>query len=169
LEKKLPTLGKIIHARGRVDVYKDTIQLKVWEVADIREVSELDVIKTVSVISALSERVAPPIGSELTGRASLSERAVPIADITAEQKGEVFTVIGTLGEPKSIRGGVIYPITDESGEMVVLFWDKQVSGEERDALESGVRLRVTAPLVVYNDVLELIPENAGAFIVEAAE
>jgi len=53
--------------------------------------------------------------------------------------------------------------------MVVLFWDKQVSGEERDALESGVRLRVTAPLVVYKGVLELIPENAGAFLVEAGE
>jgi len=93
----------------------------------------------------------------------------PIAEITAAQKGEVFTVVGMLGEPKSIRGGVIYPITDNSGEMVVLFWDKQVSGEERDALESGVRLRVTAPLVVYKGVLELIPEDAGAFIVEAVE
>jgi len=146
LEKKLPTLGKTISARGRVDVYKDTIQLKVWEATDLRVVEE-------SVVPAL-----------------LTERSVSqIADITAEKKGEVFTISGTLGEPKSIRGGVIYPITDDSGEMVVLFWDKQVSGEERDALESGVRLRVTAPLVVYKGVLELIPENAGAFLVEAGE
>ena len=90
----------------------------------------------------------------------------PISSITAEQKGEVFTIVGTLGEPKSIRGGVIYPIADDSGEMVVLFWDKNVSGEERDALESGVRLRVTAPLVVYKGILELIPEDVGSFCVE---
>ncbi len=166
LEKKLPTLGKTISARGRVDLYKEKLQLKVWEAADLREVSELDVIKIVPSTSARSERLAPPIESESIGRASLSERAVSIADITAAQKGEVFTVTGTLGEPKSIRGGVIYPITDASGEMVVLFWDKNVSGEERDALESGVRLRVTAPLVVYKGVLELIPEDVGSFRVE---
>jgi len=166
LERKLPTLGKTIRARGRVDVYKEKLQLKVWEAADLREMSELDAIKTAPASPARSERLAPPIESESTGRASLSERAVRITDITAEQKGEVFTVVGTLGEPKSIRGGVIYPITDESGEMVVLFWDKNVSGEERDALESGIRLHVTAPLEVYKGVLELIPENAGAFSVE---
>ena len=94
---------------------------------------------------------------------------VPIADITAGQEGEIFTVSGTLGEPKSIRGGVIYPISDKSGEMVVLFWDKQVSGEERDALEAGVRLNVTAPLVVYKGTLELVPEDVGAFRVEVGE
>jgi len=118
----------------------------VWEAADLRVVDELE-----------------------TSSMALQRPVTRIADITAAQKGDVFTVVGTLGEPKSIRGGVIYPITDASGEMVVLFWDKQVSGEERDALESGIRLRVTAPLVVYKGVLELIPEDAGAFTVEAAK
>jgi len=146
LEKKLPTLGKFISARGRVEVYKDTVQLKIWEAADISEVSER---------ATLDLSVERPVSR--------------IADITAEQKGEVFTIAGTLGEPKSIPGGVIYPITDGSGEMVVLFWDKQVSGEERDALESGVHLRVTAPLVVYKGTLELVPVDAGGFEVEASK
>jgi hypothetical protein len=92
-----------------------------------------------------------------------------IADITAEQKGTVFAVTGTLGDPRSIPGGVVYPIVDDSGEMVVLFWDKQVSGEERDALESGVRIRVTAPLGIYQEALQLVPENAAAFRVEPDE
>lgn len=146
LEKKLPNPGKTVSARGRVDLYKEKIQLKVWEAADLRVVDEL-------------ENASQPLQRPVTR----------IADITAEQKGTVFTILGTLGEPKSIRGGVLYPISDASGEMVVLFWDKQVSGEERDALESGVRIRVTAPLVVYKGVLELIPEDAGAFVVEAGE
>lgn len=146
LEQKLPTIGKLISARGRVEVYKETVQLKIWEADDLSEVTER---------ATLDLSVERPVSR--------------IADITAEQKGEVFTIAGTLGEPKSIPGGVIYPITDGSGEMVVLFWDKQVSGEERDALESGVRLRVTAPLVVYKGTLELVPVDAGGFAVEAAK
>ena len=144
LEQKLPIPGKTISALGRVDIYKDKIQLKVWEAADLREVTE----------------TKPPV----------SDGAItPISEITAEQKGTLSTVVGTLGEPRSIPGGVIYPITDDSGEMVVLFWDKKVSGEERDALESGVRLRVTAPLVVYKGTLELVPEDVGAFRVEESK
>ncbi len=147
LEKKLPMPGKTISARGRVDVYKDRVQLKVWEAADLQEVS------------------APAAG----GAVDLDGAPTPIAQITAGRKGEQFTVSGTLGEPKSIRGGVIYPIADESGSMVVLFWDRQVSGAERDALEAGVRLRVRAPLVVYKGTLELVPEDAGSFRVEEGQ
>jgi DNA/RNA endonuclease YhcR with UshA esterase domain len=36
LDRKLPMPGKRISARGKVDVYKDTIQLKVWEAGDLR-------------------------------------------------------------------------------------------------------------------------------------
>lgn len=140
LEQNLPMPGKTLRATGRVDLYKDKVQLKVWEAADLEEVTANKI---------------PVVAS--------------IADMKPEQEGTVFTVTGTLGEPRSIPGGVIYPIADDSGEMVVLFWDKKVSGEERDALEEGVTLRVTAPLVVYKGTLELIPEDAGAFCIETVE
>ena len=146
LERKLPTPGKTISARGRVAVYKESVQLKVWEAGDLRTVEEA---------AAFIREADRPLSR--------------IGDITAGQEGEVFTVVGTLGEPASIRGGVKYPLTDDSGEIVLLFWDKQVSGQERNALESGVRVRVTAPLVIYKGTLELIPKDAGAFRVEAAE
>lgn len=143
LEQKLPTPGTLIRVSGRIELFKGAPQLKVWEAADLIEVKERAVLDL-----------------------SVEQPVTAIADITEDQKGTVFTISGTLGEPKSIPGGVIYPITDESGEMVVLFWDKKVSGEERDALESGVKLRVTAPLVVYKGTLELIPEDVGAFRIE---
>ena len=154
LERKLPTLGNRISARGRVDVYHETVQLKVWEAGDLREISEQDLLDKVPFLGGMAE-----------GQGGLSQ----ISDITAEQKDQSFTVVGTLGEPRFIRGGVIYPLTDGSGEILVLFWDKQISGEEHAALESGIRLRVTAPLEVYKGMLELIPQDAGAFHVEAGE
>lgn len=146
LEKKLPEPGTYIRVRGQVDLYKGKLQLKVWDASDLRVIDEME-----------------------TASLSVERPVTPVADITAGQEGEVFTVVGVLGEPKSIRGGVIYPIADSSGEMVVLFWDKQISGEERDALESGIHLRVTAPLVVYKGILELIPENAASFHLEETE
>lgn len=36
LGEKLPMPGKRITARGRVDVYKDVVQLKVWDAGDLR-------------------------------------------------------------------------------------------------------------------------------------
>lgn len=140
LEQQLPMPGKTLRASGEVDLYKDRVQLKIWDAEDLVEVSE-------------------PQQSSIAS----------IADITEDREGSVFTISGTLGEPRSIRGGVMYPIADASGDMVVLFWDTQVSGEERAGLKAGVRLRVTAPLVVYHGTLELIPEDAGAFRVEANE
>ncbi len=188
LEQKLPTLGKTLSARGRVDLYKEKLQLKVWEAADLRELGEGEYrisnseqgteeggeSRISNVEQGTAEGVIPSTGGVPEGRGGFQQSSIdnrqskisPISSITAEQKGDVFTIVGTLGEPKSIRGGVIYPIADDSGEMVVLFWDKNVSGEERDALESGVRLRVTAPLVVYKGILELIPEDVGSFCVE---
>jgi hypothetical protein len=138
--------GKLISACGKVDVYKNTVQLKVWNAGDLRVVTERE------KLTVITER---PLSR--------------IADIKAEQQGDIFTVSGTLGEPRSVRGGVLYPLSDESGEIAILFWDKQVSGEERAALETDVRVRVTAPLVVYKGTLELVPEDAGGFRVEAEQ
>lgn len=146
LEGKLPMPGKLISAKGKVDVYKDAIQLKVWDAADLHVVTEQK--KTVAVTGQPLSR---------------------IADIQADQTGTVFTVSGTLGEPRSVRSGVIYPLTDYSGTIDLVFWDKQVPGEERAALESGVRVRVTAPLTVYKGKLELITVDVGGFTVEVAQ
>ncbi|HKL22816.1 MAG TPA: hypothetical protein VJ904_13495, partial [Tichowtungia sp.] len=87
LERKLPMPGKTVRATGRVDVYKGKVQLKVWEAADLQD----------------GMQTAKPLpGGSVT----------PIASITEERKGDPFTVTGTLGAPRSIPGGVIYPIRD---------------------------------------------------------
>jgi RecJ-like exonuclease len=142
-ETELPTPGKLIRAEGKVEVYQDTVQLKIWEVDDLRVVTEQE------------KQIVVP------------ERPLSrIADLSAEQNGQVFTVVGLLGEPRSVRGGVIYPLTDGTGEIALLIWDKNISGEERAALETGVCVRITAPLVIYKGTLELVPVDMGGVRVE---
>ncbi|MCF7847327.1 MAG: hypothetical protein K9M45_00645 [Kiritimatiellales bacterium] len=132
-----PKEGDPLEITGRVDVYNDKIQLKVWEAGDIR--------------SSFGSAPVAVLG------------LMKIGAITKEMAKQVVTVEGTLQEPKSIRGGVVYPLSDGSGTIQLLFWDKQVSGEARDALDVGTRVRVTAAVVDYNGTLELIPADASAF------
>jgi len=133
---KLPVaVGDELEIRGTVGVYKDKVQLKVWEAGDIH-----------------------PLEMEVSGNGALN-----ISAITEKMEKQVVSVEGVLGAPKSIPGGVLYPLADGSGTITVVFWDKQVSGEERDALDEGVRVRITAPVKVYRGKLELVPKDVGAF------
>ncbi|MBM4152605.1 MAG: hypothetical protein FJ220_03670 [Kiritimatiellaceae bacterium] len=145
LDGRLPPPGKLIRAQGRIEMNQQEVQLRVMNAGDFRIVKGSNPIKTRKP-SALQ----------------------PIGDLRVNQQGEVFTVGGILGEPRSIRGGVIYPLMDESGEIPVVLWDKQISGEERAVLDAGLRIRITAPLVVYKGSLELVPADAGGLIIESA-
>ena len=70
---------------------------------------------------------------------------------------------GVLGEPKSIPGGVIYPLVDGTGSIPLVFWDRSVTGEERDALDKGIRVRVNAPVGLYKGSPQLVPSDVGGF------
>ena len=128
-------VGDELEIRGMVDLYKDQLQFKVWEAGDIQPLE-----------------TAPAEPSFLN-----------VSGITAKMEKQIVSVQGVLGTPRSVPGGVVYPLNDGTGTLSLLFWDRKVSGEERDVLDEGVRVRVTAPVVVYNGKLELVPEDVGGF------
>jgi DNA/RNA endonuclease YhcR with UshA esterase domain len=128
-------VGDELEIDGMVDVYNEQVQFKVWEAGDIQPLE-----------------TAPADSGFLN-----------VSGITAKMEKQMVTVQGELGAPRAIPGGVVYPLDDGSGTIEVLFWDKQVSGEERDALDEGVRVRITAPVVVYKGTLELVPVDVGGF------
>ncbi|MDF7824975.1 hypothetical protein P4B35_13215 [Pontiellaceae bacterium B12227] len=127
--------GDALQINGRVTQYNGKLQLKVWKADAIRPVVE----------------DAGP------------SQWVSIGDITPEMEGRWVIAEGMLGEPRSIPGGVIYPFADKTGTILALFWDKRISGEERDALDEGVRIRLEGEVVLYNGVLELVPRDVGGF------
>lgn len=128
-------VGDPVEVTGTVGVYKEKIQLKLWNMDDIQP---------------LEEDAGPA-------------QFMKIGQITAAMKGKLVIAEGVLGEPRSIPGGVIYPFSDASGTILALFWDKNISGEERDALDEGVRIRIEAPVVIYKGTLELVPVDVGGF------
>ena len=128
-------IGDAVEVTGIVGMYKEKLQLRLWNTDDLQPVEE---------------RPAPA-------------QEMSIGDVIAEMEGRRVIAEGVLGEPRSIPGGVIYPLTDSSGTILALFWDKQISGEERDVLDEGVSIQIEAPVMLYKGILELVPENIGAF------
>lgn len=86
-----------------------------------------------------------------------------VSGIVPAMETQVVDVVGVLGAPRSIPRGVVYLLNDESGEIEVVFWDRKVSGEERDDLDEGVRVRVCAPVEIYKGKVQLVPQDLSGF------
>lgn len=144
LGENKPFTGALMQVQGQLGVYQSNLQVKVNHSSRIRL---LDVM--------------PP-----SAPATEPGAAVGIASVTAAMKGRVCTVRGTLGEPESLRGGVKMPLTDETGSLVLLLWDRNVPGDQRAALQPGVKVLVTGLVSDYKGVLQLVPQSAQAVQVQ---
>lgn len=138
LGDKKPEEGIRLQVRGEVDEFKGAVQIKV-NYADQLEFYQI-----------------PPPKKEA------EPEITPIAEIGEPAEGEVVTVSGRLGAPKSIKSGVIYPLKDKTGAIQLLLWDRNVPGEFRDNLATGKTVTVTGALKLYKGELEIIPASAQA-------
>lgn len=146
LEANKPVVGALMSVRGVVNVYKGKLQVKL---------NHSDQLTLVDVMPA--SKPAPPAGAE-----------VRIGSITAAMAGQSCRVQGKLGEPNSIRGGVIYPLSDDSGTIKLLLWDRSIPGADRDRLTAGTRVRVSGEVREFKGALEIVPASARAIEIEEA-
>jgi DNA/RNA endonuclease YhcR with UshA esterase domain len=124
-------------------LYKDKLQIKVNHSGQL---SLVDVVP------------APP--------AAAAAEPVKAGAVTKAMIGQSCVVRGKLGEPQSIRSGVIYPLTDESGSIQVVLWDRNVPGPDRDRLSTGVTVTVSGQVHEYQGTMELVPPNPQSLRVE---
>jgi len=139
LKANKPMVGALISVRGMVGVYEEQLQLKVNHSDQI------------SLVDVLPESKAKPAGGDAA-----------IADIKKSDEGKVFTVRGKLGEPRSVRGGVIYPLSEGAATISMVLWDRNVPGDARDQLTSGCSVIVSGEIKVFKDELEIVPASAQA-------
>lgn len=145
--KNKPQVGQRIQVRGDVDVYRDEVQLKV---------SFSDQIK---ILSAAAPVAAAQMDVDYTGGPVDMGEPLPAGQVTTAMEGQVVTVQGVLGEPESLRSGVVYPLTDASGTVKIVLWDRLVAGSAREALDTGVTVKVRGPVKPYQGVAQIVPEN----------
>lgn len=138
LSGPLPALaaGQPVEVVAAVSLYRDTPQLVPASIADI-----------------------VPLG----GLPSVT--VTPIGEVTAADVGRTLTLRGTLGEPRLFSRGVKFPLSDESGTIVLLLW-QNVYDEIPDAgrLVAGTPVTVTGEIVEYRGDLEIIPKAEGVAI-----
>ncbi len=91
----------------------------------------------------------------------------PIGSISPDDRGRTLTVEGVLGEGQTFSRGQRFPLRDESGEIVLLLWQNVLDTfPQAGKLVTGVRVRITGRIDVYQDTLEIIPEAGGIVILE---
>ena len=142
LRENTPIVGAQISVEGTVGVYEGKLQLKVNH---SRQVKLLDAVP---------------------GRVEEPGAPIQVSAVTKAMLKQTCTVRGKLGEPRSIRGGVIFPLTDDSGEIQVVLWDRRVPGAERDRLAAGAVVLVSGEVDEYRGALQLVPAKPQHIRVE---
>ena len=137
LAVRTPEKGTRIQVRGSIDVFKDKPQLHV---------------KFADQISFYQMPPAAP---------RTPPESTPIGDITKDDQNTTQTVTGTLGTPRSIKSGVIYPLRDKSGEILLLIWDRNIPGDARNKLLPLTSVTVTGTIKVFENKLEIIPDSSS--------
>ncbi len=144
LSSNKPVIGALMQVEGTVSAYKEKLQVKV---------SRADKVGLLDSQPASVPGVNP-------------SEVAPIGSITPALANQFITVRGTLGEPQSIRGGVKYPLSDDSGQTLLVLWDKRVQGASRNALKAGLRVVVSGLVVEYKGALEVVPQSDQAIQIE---
>lgn len=128
-----PTPGALFEMEGMVEVYQNRPQLKVQSGYKVKLVDD-------------APASAPAVDVS---------QAVPVASITAAEKGQSRVVQGVLGPPRALRGGVAYALTDDTGTIDLILWESIIPGEVLNALEEGAQVAVTGEVGDYEGKLQL--------------
>ena len=59
-------------------------------------------------------------------------------------------------------------MSDSTGTIKLVLWDKNVPGPDRDPLTAGAKVKVTGEIVDFKGALEIVPPNAQSVQVESA-
>ncbi len=155
LETK-PVVGALVSAEGVVNMYKGQVQVKVSRSEQI------------SIQNAAAAPAAAPAAVPAPAPAAAAGEVLKISAVTPALAGKTCTVRGTLGESRSVKGGVIYTLADDSGTIKLVLWDRRVPGDDRSRLATGCKVKVSGEVSEYKGSLELVPANAQAIEVEQA-
>ena len=93
---------------------------------------------------------------------------VPVAQVTAANSaGGYATVEGALSDPADLDGkGASYKLSDDTGSILVIFWNGTVPPDLQQKAAAAKRVRVNGKVKLYKETLEIVPGPTGVEIVE---
>ncbi len=69
--------------------------------------------------------------------------------------GETVTVRGTLGPGRSLKSGVAYALTDDSGAIDLILWNSLVPADVLGVLEEGATVAAVGTVDEYDGTLQI--------------
>jgi len=138
LKDRQPQKGDRLQVRGEVSTYKDSIQLKVARADHMRILNR----------TAHTERTPMPEGKEIR-----------IGRINEAMKGAICMVKGVLGDFRPIKGGVVYRLKDDTSQIDVVLWDRNMPPTIRETFKPGQKVQVTGKVGDYKGNLQLVPRQ----------
>ncbi len=142
------------------DIYEDTPEgldagtqvIVTGKVAEYQ--GELELIpRNADEVRVIGKEEAPP---------PVEHEARAVGDITPDDVGQTFVLVGTLGEPESFSRGIKFPLMDGTGTITLLLWqDIYEAIPDAGLLVAGVQVEVVGRIDEYQGDLEIIPEADG--------
>lgn len=154
----------------------DGVDLKVWpdqflQIADAQSLTGA-AVRVRATVKLWKDKVDLQLkkGSDLQRAAAKKPRRppVPVAQVTAANgAGGYATVEGALSEPADLDGkGASYKLSDDTGSILVIFWNSTVPPDLQQKAAAAKRVRVNGKVKVYRETLEIVPGPTGVEIVE---
>ena len=141
-------IGREISVQGVIGSFRDKLQIKAGSPEEIKIVGAKEEIT-----------VAPPVAVEIP--------ILNIGQITKDRIGQTVSCQGTVTQYKPFAKGAMLVVSDETGRIVVVLWDK-VKNQITDSKVFIVGTKVTArgKLGAYREQLQLVPQKASDITVK---
>ena len=154
----------------------DGVDLKVWpdqflQIPDAQSLTGA-AVRVRATVKLWKDKVDLQLrkGSDLQRAAAKKPRRppVPVAQVTAANSaGGYATVEGALSDPADLDGkGASYKLSDDTGSILVIFWNGTVPPDLQQKAAAAKRVRVNGKVKVYRETLEIVPGPTGVEIVE---
>lgn len=156
--------GDYLTLRAEVSEYRGRIQLTVNRVDDLEHRVGPSLETGEPMTAATTDD--RPVASAHPGVVTPQTGEVSISSIQRSMRGSTAAIRGRIKGVRTIRGGTVLTLADESGEIEAVLWNRRVSGPVLDRLTEGASVRLRGKVDEYRERLQLVPQHADDVYVE---
>lgn len=149
-------VGNVVQVTALVNVYRQTLQLRLQNPASLTVVSEAPGGATAAPADAGAPTQAPSTAS------TAGPAATVIGAIKADWADRVVIVSGTIATSESVDTTQRLSVQDSTGEIQAVLNEKVLSGVPATELQPGRVITITGTVKFDNGKRQIIPDTAGA-------
>lgn len=164
--------GDVIHVNGKVTMYRDSLQLQIREVSDVKILTKADTGKPATQPTAPTPPPAPTAAptSPAPTAAAAPDGTTPLASITSTMAKQDVTVQATISEvrePRSERAPYTVMLSQENTSIPLVYWS-DMHPQLKDKIKVGNQVRIQGQVSEYRGTLQIKIHNASDVTIVSA-